>query len=82
MSWHLYQLKDGAETFVGTFSCAEGRDVWASDMEAWLVENIDDYSPDDYEWDGDSESVAIMATRDTVPDYRFEWHASVTFYKS
>jgi hypothetical protein len=77
MAWHLSRLQNGKETILGTFSPFDGQDVMGCDMDEWMREN-DHYgaeSPGDYEWDGDSESVAIMAKREGMPEYRFEWRA-------
>jgi hypothetical protein len=77
MAWHLSRLQDGKETILGTFSPFDGQDVMGCDMDEWMREN-DHYgaeSPGDYEWDGDSESVAIMAKREGMPEYRFDWRA-------
>ena len=77
MAWHLNRLEDGKETLIGTFSPFDGQDVMGCDMDEWMRENghYGNESPDDYEWEGDSESVAIMAKREGMPEYRFEWMA-------
>lgn len=77
MAWHLIRLQEGKETLIGTFSPFDGRDVMGCDMDEWMRENghYGKESPDDYEWEGDSESVAIMAKREGMPEYRFEWRA-------
>jgi len=77
MAWHLNRLEDGKETLLGTFSPFDGQDVMGCDMDEWMRENghYGTESPDDYEWDGDTESVAIMAKREGMPEYRFEWRA-------
>jgi ribosomal protein S27AE len=77
MAWHLNRLKDGKETLLGTFSPLDGQDVMGCDMDEWMRDNghYGNESPDDYEWEGDAESVAIMAKREGMPEYRFEWRA-------
>jgi len=76
-AWHLNRLENGKETLLGTFSPFDGQDVMGCDMDEWMRENghYGNKSPDDYEWEGDSESVAIMAKREGMPEYRFEWRA-------
>ncbi len=73
--WILSKLENGTEKIIGTYSPHEGKDVMGCDMHDWMVENdhYGDHSPDLYEWDGDSESVAIMAMQEGLPDFRFEW---------
>ena len=75
MAWHLYRFHGGEKTLVDVFSPFDGQDVMGCDMDEWMRENgyYGDESPDDYEWDGDSETVAIMAKRAGMPEYRFEW---------
>lgn len=75
MAWHLYRLEDRVKTLVGTFSPYDGKDVMGCDMEEWMLENghYAANSPDDYEWDGDGEFVAIMAKHKGMPEYHFEW---------
>ena len=77
MAWHLYRLEDGKKTLLGTFSPFDGQDVMGCDMDEWMRENghYENESPDDYEWDGDTQSVAIMAKRAEMPEYLFEWRA-------
>jgi hypothetical protein len=74
-AWNLYRFEDGKETLIGTLSHHDGQDVMGCEMNEWMVEN-DHYgenSPDDYDWDGDSDCVAIMAKREGIPDFRFVW---------
>jgi hypothetical protein len=75
MAWHLFKLEDGMETLLDTYTPQDGQDVMGCDMHEWMVENdhYGDHSPDLYEWDGDSESVAIMAMQEGLPDFYFEW---------
>ena len=73
-AWHLMRIVDGKEHTIGVFRPSDGQDVMGCDMDEWMWKNghYGEHSPDDYEWDGDSESVAIMAKREGMPEYRFE----------
>ena len=83
MAWHLTRLEYGKETFLGTFSPFDGQDVMGCDMDEWMRENghYGTESPDDYEWEGDSENVAIMAKREGMPEFHFEWREIASINK-
>ena len=78
MAWGLWRIDNGKETRIGTFCPRDGQDVMGCDMHEWMLESghYGNESPDDYEWDGDSNSVAVMARRPGIPEYRFEWQAA------
>lgn len=75
MAWVLYRLEDGEQTAIGIFHHPDGQDVMGCDMHEWMTENdyYGPHSPDDYHWEGDTESVAIMAVSTGMPDFRFVW---------
>ena len=77
MAWQLYRIQPGEKTLLGAYVTSSGADAFGWDMNDWMVENghYGEYSPDDYEWDGDREYVAIMAKREGMPEYGFEWKA-------
>jgi len=74
-AWHLFRFDEGVETLVDVFVTCEGQDVMGCDMHAWMMENghYGDVDPDNYEWDGDTNSVAIMSKKEGHPDFRFDW---------
>lgn len=77
MAWHLYRIQPGDKTLIGVYAPDDGADVFGSDMNAWMVENgyYGEEAADDYEWEGDRDSVAIMAKREGMPEFYFEWKA-------
>ena len=44
-------------------------------MHQWMIDHghYGSSSPEDYQWEGDTESVAIMAIRDGMTEFRFVW---------
>jgi hypothetical protein len=74
-AWHLFRFDDGVETLVDVFDTCEGQDVMGCDMHDWMVENgyYGDVDPDNYEWDGTIDSVAIMSKKEGHPEFRFDW---------
>jgi hypothetical protein len=77
MAWHLYRTQPGGKTLLGVYVTSDGPDAFGSDMNAWMVENgyYGEEAADDYEWEGDRDSVAIMAKREGMPEFYFEWKA-------
>ena len=72
-TWRLYQFRDYGYAFVG--SVAVHNDVDGDTLYDWMEENITGHNADDYEYDGDSEFVAVMPKREGLPDYRWEFCA-------
>ena len=74
-AWHLYQIQPGQKTLIGVYRTSDGADAMGCDMNEWMVENeyYGDHAPDDYNWDGDRDYVAIMAKREWMPEFGFEW---------
>lgn len=74
--WVLSQINlDGTRTVLGTFLPYDGQDVMGCDMHQWMLEHehYGDLDPENYDWDGDRESVAIMSKKEGYPDFYFEW---------
>ena len=73
--WTLHRWENGKRKPLGIFETPDGKDAWGSDMSDWMVEegHYGDFSPDDYEFEGDSEHVAIMGKRKGVPDFSFSF---------
>lgn len=73
--WHLIKIENGEETLLDTYTPQDGQNVMGCDMHEWMVEagHYGDLPSEEYEWEGDSESVAIMAPREGMPEFRFEW---------
>ena len=78
--WHLYLLDKGEKTLLGTYTPDDGADVMGCDMHEWMVEqrHYGEHDPDKYEWDGDGESVAVMAQIEGMREFIFEWDAAWT----
>lgn len=73
--WHLYRNDDGHERLLGILQHHDGQDVMGCDMDEWMRENghYGNQNADNFDWEGDSEGVAIMAKHQGLPDFRFEW---------
>jgi hypothetical protein len=75
MGWNLYRVEDGEQSLIGVFHHPDGQDVMGCDMDEWMQENgyYGDFSPEDFEWDGDAEFVAIMPKYEGMPEFFFQW---------
>jgi hypothetical protein len=73
--WKLYKFENGEKIFIADFESPDGRDCMGDEMYEWMEGNgyYGDASPDDYNYDGDSESVAIMGKKEGMTDFCFEW---------
>lgn len=76
--WVLYRFDSGEKTRLGEYSPEDGRDVMGCDMHDWMKEqgHYGPHDPEEYDWDGDRDSVAIMAKEKGLPDFAFVWEES------
>ena len=73
--WNLFRIeKTGIKTPLGSYHDNYGCDAMGCDMHDWMIDSghYDGYNPEIYEWEGDTESVAIMGSED-LPDFAFYW---------
>ena len=73
--WKLYKIVNGEKVFLGDFHSPDGQDCFGDEMYEWMEEegHYGGFSPDDFNYDGDREYVAIMGKTDKQPDFCFEW---------
>ena len=77
-AWHLYRHDAGSENppvCIDVYYPQDGQDVMGCDMHEWMLENdhYGEHDPDHYEFEGDSQYVAIMPKFEYMPSFGFEW---------
>jgi len=73
--WNLFRIeKSGIKTPLGSYHDNYGCDAMGCDMHDWMIDNghYNGFNPEQFEWEGDTESVAIMGSNET-PDFAFYW---------
>jgi hypothetical protein len=73
--WHLYETNGSEKKLIDTYNSPEKNNALACDMHDWMVESghYGKNDPEEYDWDGDGEFVAIMGKNEGMTNYCFEW---------
>jgi len=74
--WNLFRIEEsGIETLLGSYQDPYGCDAMGCDMHEWMIDNghYGGFNPDQFEWEGDTEHVAIMGVSNETPDFAFYW---------